>query len=304
MELYRSHATLFGLVNEAYDGSLAHARAVIIPAPLEYTVSYGTGTAQGPAAILAASTQMELYDEELGSVPATHGIGTLAPLDFTDLTIVDALAQIEAAVAAVLDHNQLPLTLGGEHSLTPACVRAVQAAADYAPLGVVQFDAHGDLRSEYEGSPYSHASAMRRTLEIPHVELLEVGIRSISEGEIADLASGAVRARILYAHQLATGGADFAAALAALPERVYITIDVDGFDPASMPATGTPEPGGLGWYSVVGMLRLICATKTVVGVDVVELAPIPGLHAPDFLVAKLIYRLLGAYFAGREGGTP
>jgi agmatinase len=297
MELYRSHDTLFGLVNESYDGTLTHARAVIIPAPLEYTVSYGTGTGGGPAAILAASTQMELYDEELGSVPATHGISTLASLDFTNLPIEAALGRIEEAVAAVLNHEQLPVTLGGEHSLTPACVRAVQAAADFAPLGVVQFDAHGDLRMEYEGSPYSHASAMRRTLEIPHVELLEVGIRSISEGEIADLASGAVHANILYAHQLAAGEVDFTAALAALPTRVYITIDVDGFDPAYMPATGTPEPGGLGWYSVLRMLRLICATKTVVGVDVVELAPIPGLHAPDFLVAKLVYRLLGAYFA-------
>ena len=303
MDRYRSHDTLFGLVNEAYDGTLEHARAVIIPAPLEYTVSYGTGTGLGPAAILAASTQMELYDEELESIPAEQGIGTLAALDFAGLTIEDALGEIAEAVAAVIDHDQLPVTLGGEHSLTPACVRAVQAAADFAPLGVVQFDAHGDLRMTYEDTPYSHACAMRRTIEIPHVELLEVGIRSISEGEIADLRSGAAKATILYAHQLATGKADFAAALAALPERIYITIDLDCFDPASMPATGTPEPGGLGWYGVLGMLRLICATKTIVGVDVVELAPIPGLHAPDFLAAKLVYRLLGAFFAGKTGGA-
>ena len=303
MEHYRSHDTLFGAVNAAYDGTLPHAHAVIIPAPLEYTVSYGTGTAGGPAAILAASAQMELYDEEMGTIPATHGIGTLAALDFTGLGIEVALEVIEAAVAEVLDHDQLPVTLGGEHSLTPACVRAVQAATDYAPLGVVQIDAHADLRMEYEGTRLSHACAMRRTLEIPHVELLAVGIRSISEGEIADLASGDVRANILYAHQLAAGKADFAAALADLPERVYITIDVDGFDPALMPATGTPEPGGLGWYGVLGMLRRICATKTVVGVDVVELAPIAGMHAPDFLVAKLVYRLLGAYFVGRTEGA-
>jgi agmatinase len=167
----------------------------------------------------------------------------------------------------------------------------------------VQFDAHADLRDEYEGSPFSHACAMRRVLDIPQVELLEVGIRSISEGEIADLKAGKIAANILWAHQLATGKADFAAALATLPERVYITIDVDGFDPGIMPATGTPEPGGMGWYGVLGMLRLIAATKQVVGCDIVELAPISGLHAPDFLAAKLVYRLLGAIFQGKREPT-
>lgn len=300
LDFYRSHSTLFGNVDEEYDGALPQARAVIIPAPLEYTVCYGAGTANGPAAIIAASTQMELYDEETQRVPAAQGIATLTPLDFTDLTHAEALARIEAAVAVVVAHDQLPVVLGGEHSLTAPCVRAVQAAAAHAPLGIVQFDAHADLRSEYEGSLISHASAMRRALDVPGVELLEVGIRSISEGEIADLATGAARAKIIWAHTLATGKADFAAALAALPERVYITIDLDCFDPGIMPAVGTPEPGGLGWYGVLGMLRLICATKRVVGVDIVELAPISGLAAPDFLAAKLTYRLLGAIFAGTE----
>ncbi len=300
MDLYRAHSTLFGDVGDVYDGTLEHARAVIIPAPLEYSVCYGTGTAQGPAAILAASTQMDLYDEETDTVPAEHGISTLAMLDFDGLTHAEALERVQQAVAQVVAHGQLPMTLGGEHSLTAPCVRAVQAAHD-APLGVVQFDAHADLRDDYEGSPLSHACAMRRVLEIPHVALLEVGIRSISEGEIAELKAGTIAAKILWAHHLATGKADFAAALAELPERVYITIDVDGFDPGIMPATGTPDPGGLGWYGVMGMLRLIAATKQVVGCDIVELAPIPGLHAPDFLVAKLAYRLLGAIFQGRNG---
>jgi agmatinase len=302
MDLYRSHSTLFGNVSEAYDGTLEHARAVIIPVPLEYTVSYGTGAALGPAAILAASTQMELYDEETDTIPAEQGIGTLAALDFAGLMHTEALERIQEAVAQVVAHGQLPVTLGGEHSLTAPCVRAVQAADD-APLGVVQFDAHADLRDEYEGSPFSHACAMRRVLDIPHVELLEVGIRSISEGEIANLKAGKIAANILWAHQLASGKADFAAALAALPERVYITIDVDGFDPGIMPATGTPEPGGMGWYGVLGMLRLIAATKQVVGCDIVELAPILGLHAPDFLAAKLVYRLLGAIFQGKREPT-
>jgi agmatinase len=303
MDLYHSHVTLFGAVGEAYDGTLEHARAVIIPAPLEYTVSYGTGTAHGPAAILAASAQMELFDEETGTIPAEQGIGTLAALDFAGLAHEAALALIQEAVATVVEHGQLPVTLGGEHSLTAPCVTAIQTVADFAPLGVVQFDAHADLRQEYEGSPISHACAMRRVLDVPQVDLLEVGIRSISEGEIADLRAGDVRANILWAHQLASGKADFAAALAALPERIYITIDLDGFDPGLMPATGTPEPGGMGWYGVLGMLRLIAATKRVVGCDVVELAPIPDLHAPDFLAAKLTYRLLGAIFQGTTEGT-
>lgn len=300
---YHAHTTLFGDVGSDL-GELARARAVIIPAPLEYTVCYGEGTSQGPAAIIAASSQMELFDEELQEVPAERGIATLAPLDFTDLSHAEALNRIELAVTAVLDHGQLPVTLGGEHSITPACVRAVQHAANSAPLGVVQFDAHADLRMEYEDTPLSHASAMRRVIEIPNVSLLEVGIRSISPGEISDLKAGHAQATILWAHDLAAGKTDFPGALAKLPERVYITIDVDCFDPGIMPSTGTPEPGGLGWYGVLGMIRAIAATKHVVGFDVVELAPVPGVHAPDFLAAKLVYRVLGAIFHHQQEARP
>jgi agmatinase len=295
-DLYRASPHLFGDVG-ARRGNLKRARAVVIPAPLEYTTSYGKGTVHGPAAILAASAQMDLYDEELQSVPAEHGIGTLASLDFTKKTHAEALQHLEDAVATVLEHGQLPVTLGGEHSLTAPCVRAVQAAGDYAPLGVVQFDAHADLRNEYEGSPLSHGCAMRRVIEIPQVSLLEVGIRSISEEEIADLAGGKITAKILWAHVLATGKADFATALASLPERVYITIDLDGLDPGIMPAVGTPDPGGIGWYGMMGMLRMIAATKQVVGCDIVELMPIPGQPMSDFVAAKLTYRLIGAIFA-------
>lgn len=301
-QLYHSHTTHFGDVG-ATDGALETARAVIISAPLEYTVCYGAGTANGPAAIIAASTQMELYDEELDFVPATQGIATLAPLDFAGLSHGDALQQIHDAVAAVVAHGQLPVTLGGEHSLTAPCVRAIQAAAEFAPLGIVQFDAHSDLRQEFEDSPLSHASAMRRALDIAGVSLLEVGIRSMSVEERDDWRAGRVTPTILWAFELAAGHADFAAALADLPERVYITIDLDCFDPGIMPAVGTPEPGGLSWYGVLGMIYAIAKTKRVVGCDVVELAPIPGLNAPDFLAAKLVYRMLGALFASHQGGV-
>lgn len=297
--VYRSHTALFGDVGSDL-GDLQRAHAVIIPAPLEYTVCYGEGTGRGPAAIIAASSQMDLFDEELQYIPAERGIATLAPLDFSGLSHAAALNRIEQAVAVVLENGQLPVTLGGEHSITPACVRAVQHASNHAPLGVVQFDAHADLRREYEDTPLSHASAMRRVIEIPNVALLEVGIRSISPDEISDLRAGHAQATILWAHELAAGKADFAGELAKLPERVYITVDVDCFDPGIMPSTGTPEPGGLGWYSVLGMIRAIAATKHVVGFDVVELAPVPGVHAPDFLAAKLVYRMLGAIFQQQQ----
>ncbi len=301
-DLYRSHTFLFGDVG-AEAGALAAARAVVIPVPLEYTVCYGKGTAEGPQAILAASHQMELYDEESDTIPADNGIATLTPLDFTGIAHAEALARVHAAIAAVLAHGQLPVTLGGEHSLTPPCVRAVQESARHAPLGVIQFDAHSDLRAEFEGTPLSHACAMRRTLEIAGVELLAVGIRSLSAEEREALRDGQVQARILWAHEFAAARADFAGALAALPDRVYVTIDLDCFDPGIMPAVGTPEPGGLGWYGVLGMLKAIAATKRIVGCDIVELAPIAGWHAPDFLAAKLAYRLLSAYFLSQKGGA-
>ncbi len=303
MDFYQSHEHLFGDLDAKW-GDLTRARAVIIPAPLEYTVCYGEGTGKGPAAIIAASSQMDLYDEELEAIPAEAGIGTLAELAFADLSHAEALGRIHDAVATVIAHHQLPVTLGGEHSLTAPCVRAIQSAANSAPLGVVQFDAHADLRQEYEDTPISHACAMRRTLEVPGVSLLGVGIRSISPEEMRDRRAGQVTSTIIWAHQFAesygtasvSGAAAFSAALARLPDRIYITIDLDGLDPGIMPAVGTPEPGGLNWYQLLGMVRQICATKQVVGCDIVELAPIPHLAAPDFLAAKLVYRILGSIF--------
>jgi agmatinase len=300
-DLYRSHDVYFGDVGAA--GTLEDARVVVVSAPLEYTVCYGKGTAEGPAAIIAASSQMELFDETLDTVPAEQGIGTLAPLDFADLDHMEALEMIRAAVADVISHGQLPVVLGGEHSLTPSCIRAIQAAADYAPLGIVQFDAHADLRQEFEGSSYSHACAMRRSLDIPGTQLLGVGIRSISFEEIQDLRANKLMADIIYAHEIFSGHADFSAAIARLPERVYLTIDLDGFDPAIMPSTGTPEPGGLSWYQVIDMLRMVIATKQIVGIDVVELAPVSDRHDPDFLAAKLVYRILGMIFTSQKGGA-
>ncbi|HEU5198973.1 MAG TPA: agmatinase [Ktedonobacterales bacterium] len=282
-------------------GELETAAAVVIPAPLEYTVCYGQGTGQGPAAIIAASTQMDLYDEMLDWTPMSAGIATLPALAYEGLAHEAALQRTEQAVADVLAMGKLPVTLGGEHSLTPACVRAVQQAADFAPLGLISFDAHADMRASYLGTPLSHACAMRRALEIPGVRALELGIRSISPEEVEDIRQEQPPLKIVWAHQIHDIPLD--TLLEQLPERVYVTVDLDAFDPASMPAVGTPEPGGISWYEFLRFFKQIVDRKRVVGLDVVELAPIPGLSHPDFFAAKLVYRMLGLTFARLREAT-
>jgi agmatinase len=276
-------------------GEFETAAAVVIPAPLEYTVCYGQGTSQGPAAIIAASTQMDLYDETLGWTPMSAGIATLPMLSYEGIAQEAALQRTEQAVADVLGMGKLPVTLGGEHSLTPACVRAVQQAADFAPLGLISFDAHADMRASYLGTPLSHACAMRRSLEIPGVRALELGIRSISPEEVDDIRQEQPPLHIVWAHQIQDVQLD--ALLEQLPERVYVTVDLDAFDPSFMPAVGTPEPGGISWYEFLRFFRQIIERKRIVGLDVVELAPIAGLSHPDFFAAKLVYRMLGLIFA-------
>jgi agmatinase len=279
-------------------GDFQTAAAVILPAPLEYTVCYGQGTAQGPAAILAASTQMELYDEVLDWVPMSVGVATQPVPSYAGLSHEEALGQVQAAVAAALARGQLPVTLGGEHSLTPACLRAVQAAAAFAPLGLVCFDAHADMRASYEGTPFSHACAMRRALEIPGVSALEVGIRSISPEEVNDIRHLRPPLEIVWGHQV--GERPLTDLLERLPERVYVTVDLDAFDPACMPAVGTPEPGGIGWYDFLRLFQAIAERKEVVGLDVVELAPLAGISHPDFFAAKLVYKMLSYTFFARR----
>ncbi|HEY7350941.1 MAG TPA: agmatinase [Ktedonobacterales bacterium] len=289
--------TSFGDPPEPW-GNAETAAAVIIPAPLEYTVCYGQGTQQGPAAIIAASTQMELYDEILDWIPMSVGIATHPALSYAGLSQEAALQVTEQAVAAVLTRGQLPVTLGGEHALTPACLRAVQQIGDFAPLGLISFDAHADMRFSYEGTPLSHACAMRRALEIPGISALELGIRSISPEEVTDMRKLRPPLEIVWAHQFAE--MQLGALLDQLPARVYVTVDLDVFDPSCMPAVGTPEPGGIGWYDFLRAFQRIAEQKQVVGLDVVELAPIAGLHHPDFFAAKLVYRMLGHIFFQRR----
>ncbi|MBO0782242.1 MAG: agmatinase [Ktedonobacteraceae bacterium] len=268
----------------------ATARVTIIPAPLEYTVCYMKGTQHGPQAILNASSQMETYDEELDCEPIDVGIHTRPALDYRGMDHASALRATGDAVREVLQRGQLPLTLGGEHSLSAPAIAAVHG--HYPDLTVVHIDAHGDLRDEYEGTPLSHASIERRVVDMG-IPLLEIGIRSFSPEEVAFLRTGPDVA-IVWAYQMARGIATIP--WERLSKHTYVTIDLDAIDPSEMPAVGTPEPGGLSWYQVLDLFREICRRTTVVGMDVVELCPMPGQTRADFLAAKLVYKLIGYRF--------
>jgi len=278
------------------ESDYATSRFVILPVPFERTTSYGKGTANGPAAIVRASQSMELYDEELGGEIAAHGIATLPPFLPESFEMEAAIAEIRAESRTHLEAGKRLLVLGGEHSLTLGPVRA---AADLrGEIGVVQFDAHADLREEYEGTPYSHASVMRRIVEDGH-PTLAIGIRSLSRPE-ADFARER-RLDIVWGHELAAFGPEaLAARLERLPERIYLTFDIDYFDPALVPATGTPEPGGGHWYTTLALLRELFRRKRVVAMDLVELAPFGPLPASDFLAAKLAYKCMGYWAEGER----
>ena len=265
----------------------AAARVAILPVPFERTTSYGHGTAEGPAAIFRASSQVELFEEQLASEPYRLGIASLPPFEPRAAELGAALEELEAEATRHLAAGKFLVTLGGEHSLTIAPVRA--ARARFGEIGVVQFDAHADLRESYEGTPWSHASVMRRVVETG-APTLAIGIRALSreERELID----ARRLPTVWGWQLERAEERFAEQLAQLPERVYLTFDLDYFDPAIMAATGTPVPGGGSWYPTLRMLRTLFRVKEVVAMDVVELAPRPELHGCDFLAADLVYKCL------------
>jgi len=279
--------TNFGLLEGPYC-DYERSRAVVLPVPFERTTTYGKGTANGPAAIIRASQAMELYDEELEAEPYEQGIATLAPFLPAAFDPAAALAEIEAEAHRHLALGKFLVTLGGEHSLSLAPARAARAV--HGGIGIVQFDAHADLREEYEGTPFSHASVMKRLID-DGFATLAVGLRSLSAPEAGLI--GRRQLPVLWGHQLDQSPEVYPQLLEMLPQKVYLTFDVDYFDPALVPATGTPEPGGGFWYPTLALLRALFHAKTVVGMDVVELAPIGGQPASDFLAAKLIYKCLG-----------
>ena len=273
-----------------------HARVVILPVPLDRTTSYVPGTRGGPHEILVASSHMELWDEETRT--DVHGIGvfTLPEMEFPFATMEEVIQEIRRVATEIVSRDKFPVILGGEHSITAPVVAAV--ASKYHGVSVLQIDAHADLRESYMGTRHNHACAMRRVLE--HARATQVGVRSLSSEEAA--AAPTLPTKIFYDYDMRRHEDWIGRVVASLAETVYITIDCDGFDPAIMPAVGTPEPGGLTWYEALALLRRVIESRHVVGCDIVELCPLPGNVAPNFLCAKLIYKIL-TYRFGREIGN-
>lgn len=264
------------------------SRFVVIPVPYDHTTTFQSGTRKGPKAIIEASAYVELYDEELRMEPVDAGIHTLDLLDVT-VDPEETLYRIQSVVAEVIKADKTPVTLGGEHSITLAPVKALQEK--YPDLTVLQFDAHGDLRKEYQGTGLSHACVMRRISDLG-LNIVQAGIRSLSKEE-AEFLQTANHISTYYAADIIGQDDWMEGALSHLSGDIYITIDVDAFDPAYVPATGTPEPGGLDWYQVIRFLNRVARKCPIVGFDAVELCPIAGQVASDFLVAKLLYKLMG-----------
>ena len=266
--------------------SLASSRVAVLPVPYDFSTSYQGGTRWGPQAILSASRNMEVWDDELGATYEA-GIHTLPELEATALGPGAMAARVEQAFDWILEEGKLPAMLGGEHSITAGAVRA--ALKRHPKLSVLQLDAHADMRDNYLDSPDSHACVMRRVREV--CPAASVGIRSLSEEEAEHLRERPVPMWSTRAFRQLAG--KWQPVLDALTDDVYITFDLDGLDPAFLPGTGTPEPGGLDWYEASDLIGAVAAKKRIVGFDVVELAPLPGNVASDFLAARMTYRMIG-----------
>lgn len=279
--------------------SFETSRIVVLPVPYEHTVSYGSGTHRGPAAIIKASQYVEFYDEEL-DLELCHdvGIATLPPLRFGKSVHGKALDLIYHTVKDLLLRKKFVVTLGGEHTISQASIRP--HLEKYPDLSVLQVDAHSDFRDSYQGSKFSHASVMARVSEYldPH-RITQIGIRAQCIEEALDIKEKGVNT--FYAHHIrGAGAANWAEKVVkTLSEKVYITFDVDGLDPSIMPSTGTPEPNGLFWAETMHLLRRIGEEKTIVGCDVVELAPVKGVSHPDLTAAKLTYKIMNYAFLTR-----
>jgi len=282
----------FGGIPEEYS-RYESSRAVIFPVPFERSTTYQQGARNGPAAILNASRQIELYDEELQLEPYKEiGIHTLAPIDTMDGGLSEVMTELFTAQSGLLDDGKFPVALGGEHALTPPLVSAV--AQRHKNLSVLHIGAHAELRHEYQGYPSSSACAMRRVVEI--CPAVQVGIRSISADEARALPQ--LKTQIYWAKDIARLPVKpwIAKVLSDLSPVVYVSIDLGCFDPSILPDTASPEPGGLDWYQVTSLLRAVADHKKIVGLDVVGLLPNPALHASDLLAARLIYKCLGYVF--------
>ena len=269
-------------------------KVLVIPFGLENTVSYEGGTKMGPKKIISASHQVELFDEELKKEPYKNFSLKTLKEEKIKKNFNQALEQLTKTVNKTINLKYFPLTLGGEHSITPAIIKSLQQ--NYSKLTIVQIDAHADLRDQYLGNKFSHACAMRRCLDFQNIDIIGIGIRNICKAEFEFVKKNTDRVKIFWSKDISKKIIQKIKNLIK-NKNVYLTFDVDGFDSSLMPATGTPEPGGLFWSDTLQILKIIFKNCNVVGADINELAPKPNLHACDFLTAKLAYKMLSYKFA-------
>lgn len=273
-----------------------NGKIVILPVPFDKTTTYQKGSDKGPEALIEASRNMELYDIETDFEVYTLGIYTAPEVDSPDSKAM--VADVQKQVSSFLQQGKFVATIGGEHGISQAPIRAY--AEKYPGMSILQLDAHADLPPAYEGDPLSHASVMARVKEIPSLSTIAaVGIRSMSSEELPYLD----RSNTYFAHTLWKDDKWIDKVVDSLSEKVYITLDLDVFDSSIMPSTGTPEPGGLTWYQVTSLLRAVAEKRQIVGFDIVELCPNPNDKSPDFLAAKLLYKLLSYIFYKKKGAS-
>jgi agmatinase len=266
--------------------TLENSGVVVLPVPYEMTTSYKKGTHAGPYAILSASQQVEYYDSDFDCEPYKAGIFTMPPLPVENVLPEDMLLEVECAARDILEAKKLPLVLGGEHSISLGVLRAIKSY--YSDVSVIVIDAHSDLRDEYHGSPYNHACVSCRMAELAPV--IQIGIRSMEESKT--ISQDKINTTIFYPKDLSENNwLDRVASLCS--NNVYISVDVDGLDPGVCPGTGTPEPGGLSWEQINMLFEKVSNQSTIIGADIVELAPVKNQHRSDFLVAKLAYKMIG-----------
>ena len=268
-------------------------KVVVVPFGLEKTVSYGSGTNKGPREIIKASHQVELFDEDLNKEPYKNiGIKTLKPFPIKK-NIIDALKQIENINKLLIERKKFPLILGGEHSLTSGAIRPF--IKKFGKICLLHFDAHADLRNSYNNNKFSHASAIRRCLDNPNVSVISFGVRNISSNEIHFLKKNKKRIKIFWAKDKSNWNLNKFKKIIK-NKKVYLTFDVDGLDSSLMPATGTPEPGGLFWDETIKIIKIAAQSSNIVGADINELSPIKGFDCYNFLVAKLAYKIIAYSF--------
>jgi agmatinase len=268
-----------------------NSRVVILPVPYDATTTYKPGARDGPRAIIDASRALEFYDEEADANFSEIGISTLDELETLD-SAEENVNRVYEAIRTLIADGKRVVMLGGEHSISSGAVRAFREQCP--ALSVLHIDAHADMREEIGGNRYNHGSVARRISEM--CPLVSVGVRSVAEEEIEHIRRNADKISVYFAKDIRGGNGWMGAAIGRLGQDVYVTIDLDALDPSIMPAVGTPQPGGMTWDQLLAFLRKLSVEKNVVGFDVTELMPLPGMHAPEFLAAKLVYKLIGAFY--------